>query len=117
MKMKIALAGAGGDPDVLNQAIFILTRSKMCGAKMQHTLSAKNKEVLMSCLDTTADWAWFERVCFKHYPKNRDQTESRQGAKTLLTVGAVVKKVMAATVLVVPQKNQILYLQLSHCPE
>ena len=108
--MEIALAGTGGDKDVLNQAIFIVARSKMCGAKMQHTLSAKNKEVLMSCLDTTADWAWFERVYFKHYPKNRERTETKQGAKTILTVGGVVKKVMAATVLAVPKKlNDCIY--------
>jgi len=110
MKMKIALAGTGRAQDILNQSIFILVRSKMCGAKLQHTLSNENneanenKEALMSCLDTTADWAWFERVYFKHYPKNRERTESKQGAKTLLTVGAVVKKVMAATVLAVPKK-------------
>ena len=58
-KMEIALAGTGGDKDVLNQAIFIVVRSKMCGAKNQHTLSNANKAALMSCLDTTTDWAWF----------------------------------------------------------
>jgi len=42
--------------------------------------------------------------------KNREHTESKQGAKTLLTVGAVVKKVMAATVLAVPKKiNDCIY--------
>jgi len=106
VKMEIALVGTGGDPDALNQSIFIVvcTSSKMCGAKNQHTLSNANKEVLMNCLDTTADWAWFERVYFKHYPKNRERTDAKQGAKTILTVGAVVKKVMAATVLAVPKK-------------
>jgi len=29
VKMEIALAGMGGDKDVLNQAIFIVVRSKM----------------------------------------------------------------------------------------
>jgi len=110
VKMEIALAGTGGDKDVLNQAIFIVARSKMCGAKNQHTLSNANKTALMKCLDTTADWAWFERVYFKHYPKNRDRTETKQGAKTILTVGGVVKKLMAATVLAVPKKlNDCIY--------
>jgi len=110
VKMEIALAGTGGDKDVLNQAIFIVVRSKMCGAKNQHTLSNANKTALMKCLDTTTDWAWFERVYFKHYPKNRDRTETKQGAKTILTVGGVVKKLMAATVLAVPKKiNDCIY--------
>jgi len=59
VKMEIVLAGTGGDKDALNQAIFIVVRSKMCGAKNQHTLSNANKAALMSCLDTTTDWAWF----------------------------------------------------------
>jgi len=110
VKMEIALAGRGGDQDVLNQSIFIVVRSKLCGAKNQHTLSNKNKNALMSCLDTTADWAWFERVYFKHYPKNREHTETKQGAKTGLTVGGGVKKVMAATVLAIPKKlNDCIY--------
>jgi len=104
VKMEIALAGTGGDKDALNQMIFIVVRSKMCGAKNQHTLSNANKAALMSCLDTTADWAWYERVYFKHYPKNREHTETKQGVKTILTIGSVVKKVMAATVLAVPKK-------------
>ena len=110
VKMEIALAGTGGDKEVLNQTIFIMVRSKMCGAKNQHTLSNANKAALMSCLDTTNDWAWYERVYFKHYPKNRERTETKQGAKTILTVGGVVKKVMAATVLAVPKKlNDCMY--------
>jgi len=108
--MEITLAGTGGDQDALNQSIFIVVRSKMCGAKNQHTLSNENKEALMNCLDTMTDWAWFERVHFKHYPKNRERTEMKQGAKTLLTVGGVVKKVMATTVLAVPKKlNDCIY--------
>jgi len=39
VKMEIALAGTGGDKDALNQTIFIVVHSKMCGAKNQHTLS------------------------------------------------------------------------------
>jgi len=77
---------------------------------MQNTLSEENKEALMGCLDSTADWAWFERVCFKHCPKNQECAESKQGAKTHLTVGGVVQKVMAATVLVVAKKiNDCIY--------
>jgi len=110
VKMEIALAGTGGDKDVLNQAIFIVVRSKMCGAKNQHTLSNANKAALMKCLDTTAKWAWLKRVYFKHYPKNCKRTETKQGAKTILTVGGVVKKLMAATVLAVPKKlNDCIY--------
>jgi len=71
---------------------------------MQHTLSKENKEALMGCLDATADWAWFKRVHFMHCPKTRERTESKQGANTLLTVGVMVKKVMATTVLAVPKK-------------
>jgi len=61
MKMKIALGGTRGNQDVLNLAIFILVCSKMYGAKMQNTLSEDNKEVLMGCLDVTANWACFQR--------------------------------------------------------
>jgi len=110
MRMKIALVGMGGDPDALSQAIFILVCTKMRGAKMQNTLSKECKEALMGCLDTTADRAWFERVHFKHHPKNQERTESQRGAKTLLTVGSVVQKLMAATVLAVSKKiNDCIY--------
>jgi len=104
IKMEIAVKGTCGDKDVLNDAIFMKVQTKMTGAKMQKTITNDMKAALMAACDTTAAWEVFERKHFAEFPKNCDGLNAPQGAKTRVTLDAVVQRSMANTIAKVPKK-------------
>ena len=105
VKMEIAMYGTNGNADVLKEAIFCSVRPKLAGAKEQHKITVEMRDALMEAIgEDSAVWEKYERLYFKHYPKNRAGSNAKVGAHTVVTVQSVLKKCVAATIMKVPKK-------------
>ena len=104
VKMDVAVYGTNGDPEVLGEVIFVVVRSKMAGAKMQHTITVEMKEALMKAIHSELGlWDKYERKYMALFPKNRASAGTHPGARTVVNVESALKKCLAGTIMKIPK--------------
>ena len=82
-KKEITVKGTNRDEDALNETAFCVVRTLMARAKMEHVITAEMRAALMVAIDSSsAVWDHWERRYKVHYPKNRTNARTCQGART-----------------------------------
>ena len=103
-KKEIAAKGTNGDEEAFKEAVFVMVRPQMAGAKMEHMISGDMRRAIMVTIDSDlAMWDHWERRYKTHYPKNRTTARTRPGARTRVTVDGALQKVLAGGIMKMPK--------------